>query len=225
MSKALRLGAPVHRRRVAATVTAAALVTIVLACTRADGAASHVIIDPGPTAGAPIRAVDEGSAGPAAATAVATAAAEPAQPTPPSSPAAGGAPLDPYDAALAFARCIRSNGYPEWPDPNADGQFMMIRSAGMSFSDPRRIAAMEACQALRPAGLGMPGGADPAVTDVLLEVARCMRANGVVDFPDPAPGGGAFILGPGQGVDVQSATFRNALAICGSRLAPGGMLR
>jgi hypothetical protein len=52
-----------------------------------------------------------------------------------------------------------------------------------------------------------PGGSDPA-----LQLARCMRAHGVSNFPDPRPGGGGIQLGPG--VNPQSPAFQSAKRAC-----------
>jgi hypothetical protein len=57
-------------------------------------------------------------------------------------------------------------------------------------------------------------GADPA-----LKLARCMRAHGVSNFPDPSPGGGIQI---GPGIDPSSPAFKAAQASCRSLLPGGG---
>jgi hypothetical protein len=130
-------------------------------------------------------------------------------------------PSDPADAALAYAQCIRENGYPEWPDPDPEGRFVMRRDHGMSFNDPRRQAAMEACQDLRPPGhgggmaIGPGGGAAAMDEETMLEFARCIRSNGVPEFPDPgAAGGGAVIIGPESGINHNDPTFQAAAQHC-----------
>lgn len=135
-------------------------------------------------------------------------------------------PVDEMDAALAYAQCIRDNGYPEWPDPNAQGQFMMRRDQGMSFNDPQRQAAMEACQDLRPPGMvggGFAGDSEERM-EMLLELAQCMRDNGVSEWPDPSPGGGPMIIGPGVGIDPNSPTFQAAAQTCLANLQGGAMI-
>jgi hypothetical protein len=159
-------------------------------------------------------------AGPGIATASGNQGAAPASANP--APAA----VDPVDAALAYARCIRANGYPDWPDPDGEGQFMITRGSGGGFNDPRRVAAMEACQDLRPAGTGMSagvgglgaqGGADE---ETRLVFAQCMRENGVPDFPDPSPSaGGRVIIGSGAGIDANDPRFQAAMRTCAPVLA------
>jgi hypothetical protein len=135
-------------------------------------------------------------------------------------------PVDEMDAALVYARCIRENGFPEWPDPLPDGTFMMRRDQGMSFNDPRRAAAMEACQDLRPAGFsgsaGIGGAAGMSIDqETFLAFAQCMRDNGVSGFPDPSPSGGGMIIGPDAGIDPNSPTFQAAVQTCQAALQGG----
>jgi hypothetical protein len=196
-------------------------VLLIVGCQRADGAGPVTISAGEGSGGAAPAAAPEPTAG--------ASSDEPSEAAPAaqqSTPEAAAAPLDPLDHALAYARCIRENGYPAWPDPNPDGQFVLVRSAGMSFDDPRRVAAMDACQELRPEGLGAPGFEGEDVAEAVLAFARCMRENGVPEFPDPAPGaGGRVVMGPGQiTFDPTSPRFQAALRACAGRL-PGMMAR
>jgi hypothetical protein len=58
---------------------------------------------------------------------------------------------------------------------------------------------------------GAKGGSGPnrSVGTFSLEFARCMRANGVPNFPDPNGRGGQ--LGPDSGIDPASAAFQSAV--------------
>ena len=49
--------------------------------------------------------------------------------------------------ALAFARCMRSHGFPNFPDPNANGQLTheMLAAAGIDIHQPAVIPAADAC--------------------------------------------------------------------------------
>jgi hypothetical protein len=63
-----------------------------------------------------------------------------------------------------------------------------------------------------------------------LQVAKCMRAHGVTNFPDPTAGGGISItpagggisITPGDGLNTQSPTFRSAIVACKKLLGPKG---
>lgn len=103
-----------------------------------------------------------------------------------SSPKAGG----PANSRLvAFARCVRSRGVPNFPDPQAgasNAKFPGAHQLGVSSS--RFQAAMGACQHLLPPGTDdqFPPAEVPILLRGMLPLARCMRSHGVPDFPDPA---------------------------------------
>jgi hypothetical protein len=150
--------------------------------------------------------------------------------TPTDSPAVSAgqqeAPANPAEAALIYAQCIRANGYPEWPDPDAEGRIMLRRDQGMSFNDPRMRAAQEACQALRPPGMGGGVASDPAERmEALLAFAECMRENGVPDWPDPNPdSGGMVVMGAESGIDPSAPGFQAAMRACAGHMQGGIMM-
>lgn len=54
-----------------------------------------------------------------------------------------------YRQLLRFSSCVRANGYPDWPDPNRRGQFMLpsrIQGATKSLL----LSAQRACEHLNP---------------------------------------------------------------------------
>jgi hypothetical protein len=98
----------------------------------------------------------------------------------------GGPTSDP-DAARAFARCMRDNGVPDYPDPDPTGR----QGAGhdtFDRDDPTFKAANEKCRGLLPAG-GEHETPGPEAITGLLKFAQCMRDNGVPEFPDPDANG------------------------------------
>ena len=50
-------------------------------------------------------------------------------------------------AALAFARCLRSHGFPNFPDPTSSGQITheMLADAGIDLRQPVVLHAADAC--------------------------------------------------------------------------------
>jgi hypothetical protein len=74
----------------------------------------------------------------------------------------------PREKAVKFSECMRENGYPDFPDPKASGEFPTF---GISVSP----AVWTKCAHLSPKQLS-----------AALKFAQCIRANGVKDFPDPA---------------------------------------
>ncbi len=148
--------------------------------------------------------------------------------TPPTAPSGGG-------LALAFARCMRANGVPNFPDPSAGGGVRFSVSAGANPAAPAFQAARAKCQKLLPGG-GPPGPGStthPSAQTLgkLLTIARCMRQHGVPEFPDPRTSvpsdpldagigeitdfDGAILLFPST-MDMQAPAYRQALAACGA---------
>jgi hypothetical protein len=130
-------------------------------------------------------------------------------------PAAGQAPAT--DQARRYAQCIRANGVPEFPDPDSQGNF---RGASHELQgDPKFQAAVQACRALAPGGAHDQNLGRPAFVEQARKFARCVRANGVPDFPDPGPDG-TF---RGQAHELQGdPKFQAALQACQSKLPGGG---
>ena len=146
----------------------------------------------------------------------------------PSSPAA----LD--SQALAYARCMRANGVPKFPDPQAGGGFQFQKGGGVDPSSPLFEAAQAKCQKLMPMGGLTPGAQthpSPQALTQMVHVAQCMRRRGISNFPDPrtsipsnpraAVGGtgvisnidGVVLVFPGT-IDEQSPAFTRAAAAC-----------
>ncbi len=120
------------------------------------------------------------------------------------------------DAARNYARCMRDNGVPDFPDPDANGQ---LRGPGHDKqNDPKFQAAAEKCRALAP-GSEHENTGDPAFVDQMRKYSQCMRNNGVPDFPDPDANGQLR----GAGHEKQNdPTFQAATEKCRSSLPGGG---
>jgi hypothetical protein len=127
--------------------------------------------------------------------------------------------------ALAFSRCMRSHGVPNYPDPSGpNGEGKLASNSGINFSSPAFKAAQSACQ--KPAAGGPRASGSPAeIRSQFLAFSRCMRAHGITDFPDPttsppppAPGrtvsnNGVYLLIPIT-MNVNSPTYESAAAAC-----------
>jgi hypothetical protein len=92
-----------------------------------------------------------------------------------------------------FVDCVRAHGVPDFPDGSIDSHGVV------SFPDsaprvPGNVAT--ACQVyfnrLPPQPSASPPVPQPVFQE-LLSFARCMRAHGVPDWPDPAPSGTFFL--------------------------------
>jgi hypothetical protein len=92
------------------------------------------------------------------------------------------------DKAVKFSECMRANGVSAFPDPNASGELTIDAVANGSSLDTSTAAfeqAMRACKNLEPPGF-TGSKVTPPQRKARLEFARCIRENGVKDFPDPA---------------------------------------
>ena len=117
--------------------------------------------------------------------------------------------------ALAFSRCIRSHGVPNFPDPDSAGGFPMNRS--QQSSDVHAfLSAKAACNHLYP-NMGKGQGADPAQQAAqqrhALLFAACMRRHGVQNFPDGWSGNVGQLIS--AGIAPNSPQLNTALTKCG----------
>ena len=90
---------------------------------------------------------------------------------------------------VAFSRCVRSHGVPDFPDPQAGASNAKSPSAQqLRVSSSQLSAAEHACQRLLPVGTDdqFPSAEVPLLLRGMLPFARCMRSHGVPNFPDPA---------------------------------------
>jgi hypothetical protein len=129
------------------------------------------------------------------------------------------------DPLLKVAECMRAHGVPHFPDPTPGGG--LVVPDGVDVNAPAFQAAQRACNGLFPGG-GPSSRPSEAAKLAMLKLARCIRAHGVPDFPDPTTGppaappahglaigrGGMFLVVD----DPQAPAFKHAAAACGFRL-------
>jgi hypothetical protein len=148
-----------------------------------------------------------------------------------------------HQSFLNFAKCMRANGVPNFPDPQPNGGGIEITPGdGITPGSPAMKAGQQKCSHLLPGG--GPGGQKPSekAKQQLLAIAKCMRAHGLQNFPDPTTsppsqpgsGGGGPVLGMGgvflnlgaAGLDPTSPAFQRAAVAChfpgAQRIASGG---
>jgi hypothetical protein len=95
------------------------------------------------------------------------------------------AAVDPAGVFVQVAQCFRAHGHPDFPDPvqRADGAWEFPATAG-------RVKVPAECAdlvlQLKQAAPGSSSAPDLAGPQAF---ARCMRANGVPDWPDPGADG------------------------------------
>jgi hypothetical protein len=132
----------------------------------------------------------------------------------------GAASGSPRASLLAYSRCMRAHGIKDFPDPNSQGNLTVDAGPGSDL-DPNNShynAADKACKSLLPPRQAPPAG----VKDANLKYARCMRAHGISDFPDPQADGQLRIEAkPGSDLDPNNPQYKAANTAC-ARYRPGG---
>jgi hypothetical protein len=119
-----------------------------------------------------------------------------------------------YADALKYAHCMRSHGVADFPDPSTDGNFSFDNTNGIGLGSPQFQAADKTCRILLPNG-GQPTPAQQAqFMAQALKFSRCMRAHGILDFPDPSSGGLTIHGGPGSDLNPGNPRFSAAQSAC-----------
>jgi hypothetical protein len=114
-----------------------------------------------------------------------------------------------------FASCMRRNGVPSFPDPNAQGQI----TANIDPGSAQFQKAQQVCRKLMPNG-GTPSPAQQEqARHYALLFSACMRSHGEPNFPDPQFGSGGSVrlrISAGSGIDPSSPQFQAAQKACQS---------
>jgi hypothetical protein len=124
------------------------------------------------------------------------------------------------NAKLAkWSQCMRENGVPSFPDQRAvNGQIQLSLPPDVDPNSPQFQQAAQACRSLSPVQQNGEGAPNPEQQEQILRFVKCMRKNGVPDFPDPTKGGGVIV---GSGIDPNSPQFKSAMQACQSLLPAG----
>jgi hypothetical protein len=119
---------------------------------------------------------------------------------------------------VAFSRCMRSNGLPTFPDPQAFTGGNAKLTVHQLGNGPHVQAAMNACGHLLPTHGSTPQQtAQQERTQIAdeLSFARCMRSHGVPGFPDPtAQGQLSVAMVQAHGIDVHSPAVLQVVHTC-----------
>jgi hypothetical protein len=116
-----------------------------------------------------------------------------------------------------YSACMRRNGVPSFPDPNAQGQISFSSGNGVDPGSAPFQQAQQVCQKLLPNG-GQPTPAEQAQARTqALAFSACMRSHGVPSFPDPQFGSGGRVsirINQASGIDPGSPQFQAAQKAC-----------
>jgi len=133
---------------------------------------------------------------------------------------------------LAYAKCMRANGVPGFPDPNPGGGFAIRVGSGVDPASAQYQSANAKCGKLLPGG-GVGPTVNPREGAALVKIATCMRAHGIAGFPDPVRATSGSLPRPKPGysritnfqgwllefpatIDMQSPAYVRAAAACGA---------
>jgi hypothetical protein len=121
--------------------------------------------------------------------------------------------------SLAFARCMRSNGVGNYPDPNSSGATPKETPQQLGVSLARYQSADNSCAHFLPNGGGGRSPAEIARERALgLKFAECVRRHGV---PLPDPDSSGRIPDPSSvGVNQGSPKFQAANNACAKYRPP-----
>ena len=133
-----------------------------------------------------------------------------------------------YQQELAFAGCMRSHGDSTYPIPRRVDTAQMdgIDQGHVDRTSRQYLSANKVCGHLIPDLFDGPTQAQLQQAMVqLLKYSKCMRADGLPNFPVPTMTGGDILFHiPEQlGIDPNSPRFQAAQKYCGS-LAPAGLV-
>jgi hypothetical protein len=113
--------------------------------------------------------------------------------------------------AVDYAKCMRSHGAPNWPDPDSQGHFLKTKTNAADFQAP--VSAYRACVHLLPNGGELTTAQQQVIAPLMLKLADCMRAHGITNFPDPTVNAGGISVDP-RGLDTSSPQFHAAQQAC-----------
>jgi hypothetical protein len=124
----------------------------------------------------------------------------------------------------AYSACMRRNGVPKFPDPDAQGRLQIPAGEGLDPNSPRVKAAEKTCQRFMPRGGGERPDPEEQAKQLqeAIKYSACMRKHGVPNYPDPKANaeGGLELSLDGTGVDFDAPQLKAAEEAC-KALAPG----
>jgi hypothetical protein len=150
------------------------------------------------------------------------------------------APGATYAQMLAFAKCMRSNGVPQFPDPDRQGNFNNATIRALDTNNSSESNGLFQCRSVLPnAGTGLT--VEQVQQDQqqnlrqAVKSASCMRAHGIENFADPS--GSTQASGVNwqpvlqAGLNLNTPSYKAAFHACQTRadhiipppLAPGAV--
>jgi len=123
--------------------------------------------------------------------------------------------VDRAEMTRKFVACMKDQGVDVQmgSSEKGAGEPVQVDPGAGGAQDPKKVeAAMEKCKQYAPNG-GEPPKADPAQLEAQRNFSKCMRENGVANFPDP-DGSGSIAVQKDSGIDPESDGFKAAQQKC-----------
>jgi hypothetical protein len=135
---------------------------------------------------------------------------------------------NPSQLLAEWAACMRRHDDPDQADPTIEPNKVIQVTLPAGYAQGAGLGGKDGSNPctgyLTAASSALAGGAQPAKPDPakLLKFSRCMRANGIPDFPDPT--GNGLSLRRGGDLDPSSPAFQSAQKLCGRKTGLQGPL-
>jgi hypothetical protein len=126
---------------------------------------------------------------------------------------------------LAYSRCMRSRGVPNFPDPSGSGAVPKETAQQLGVSSSRYQTAQTACAHLLPNSGGVSQADIQQMMSGMRNFAGCMRSRGVSNWPDPSTdrtGYPVFYLQ--RRIDASAPQIVTKIHTCQHRLPQSGSL-
>lgn len=128
----------------------------------------------------------------------------------------------PKPSMLAFAKCMRAHGVPNFPDPGklppprSGGQTMQVGPSGGFTANPNSPAYQRASKDCHSLAVASPASSTQSgeLMTAQVKFSACMRAHGVPSYPDPTSTGEIGDNGAIPGVNENSPAFQAAEKKC-----------
>jgi hypothetical protein len=121
--------------------------------------------------------------------------------------------------ALAYARCVRSKGVTNFPDPDSVGRFNKVTLGQLETSNPNYTTATQSCVHLFPGinGTSPVQALLEAIANDEAKFVRCMRSDGVPNWPNPVLVQARLIFEPrAVGIDPNLPKIAAKMQVCDS---------
>ena len=119
-----------------------------------------------------------------------------------------------------WASCMRSHGDPGQIDPTVDANKVIQITLGSGYNGQGLRGESDACGTYLSAAQTALGGGTPSSSSseaTGLKFARCMRANGVPDYPDPSGASQVAHATSGSGFNPNNPAFVAASTLCAKK--------